>query len=49
LDRYGGMSGIITINDLLEELVGDLDDENTIPDKTLLIQRVDPYTWKIHG
>jgi len=49
LDRYGGMSGIITINDLLEELVGDLDDEDTIPDKPLLIQRVDSYTWKIHG
>ena len=27
LDEYGGMSGIITIRDLLEELVGDLADE----------------------
>lgn len=49
LDRYGGMSGIITINDLLEELVGDLDDDHTVPEKPPLIERVDSKTWKIHG
>ena len=27
LDEYGGMSGIITLNDLIEELVGDLKSE----------------------
>ena len=27
LDEYGGMSGIITLNDLIEELVGELDSE----------------------
>lgn len=43
------MSGIITINDLLEELVGDLDDDDSIPDKPPMIQRVDSQTWKIHG
>ena len=31
VDEYGGMSGIITINDLLEQLVGDLDDDITAP------------------
>jgi len=49
LDRYGGMSGIITINDLLEELVGDLGDEDSIPEKPPLIERIDSQTWKIHG
>ncbi len=28
IDEYGGVYGIVTINDLLEELVGDLDDED---------------------
>ena len=27
MDEYGGMSGIITISDLLEQLVGDLSEE----------------------
>jgi len=49
LHRYGGMSGVITINDLLEELVGDLEDEESIPDKPPLVERVDSMTWKIHG
>jgi len=49
LDRYGGMSGIITINDLLEELVGDLGDDDTIPDKPPILERIDSQTWKIHG
>lgn len=48
LDEYGGMTGIITINDLVEQLVGDLgdDDEEEI---TELIAPIDDTTWKIHG
>ena len=45
------MNGIITINDLLEQLVGDLDDDvsaNEIPPE-LLVERVDSQTYKIHG
>lgn len=49
LDDYGGMSGIITINDLLEELVGDLEDDDTIPEKPPLIEPIDSHTWKIRG
>jgi putative hemolysin len=50
LDEYGGMNGIITMNDLLEQLVGDLDDDDTPEQEPkLLIERVDSQTWKIHG
>lgn len=47
LDEYGGMSGIITMNDLIEEIVGDLGDdgENALPD----IESIDRGTWKIRG
>ncbi len=49
LDEYGGMSGIITMNDLLEQLVGDLEDDSSIPQEPPLIESIDPQTWKIQG
>lgn len=49
IDEYGGMSGIITMNDLLEQLVGDLEDDNTVPIEKPLIERIDSNTWNIQG
>jgi len=49
VDEYGGMSGIITMNDLLEQLVGDLEDDITVPPEIPLIERIDSKTWKIQG
>lgn len=49
MDEYGGMSGIITMNDLIEQLVGDLGD-NQIPENEIKpIEQLDSNTWKIHG
>ncbi|MEG0571207.1 MAG: hemolysin family protein [Oscillospiraceae bacterium] len=48
LDEYGGMSGIVTMNDLLEQLVGDLDDmQSTNPTSNL--EQIDELTWRVHG
>lgn len=47
LDEYGGMSGIVTINDLVEQLVGDLVDEQS--EELPLIETIDDKTWKICG
>lgn len=49
IDEYGGMSGIITMNDLLEQLVGDLEDDHTVPAEKPLIERIDSNTWNIQG
>lgn len=49
LDEFGGMNGIVTMNDLLEELVGDLEDDVTAPEEPVSIERVDSQTWKIRG
>lgn len=49
LDEYGGMSGIITMNDLLEQLVGDLEDNPTSEDEIIPIEPLDSGIWKIHG
>lgn len=49
LDEYGGMVGIVTMNDLLEQLVGDLDSEDFELDQEQEIERIDSSTWKIRG
>jgi putative hemolysin len=49
LDEFGGMNGIITMSDLLEELVGDLEDDMTIPAEPVPVERVDSHTWKVLG
>ena len=47
LDEYGGISGILTIHDVIEALVGDLDEkgEETVTE----IEKIDDKTWKIYG
>lgn len=48
LDEHGGTTGIITMSDLLEQLVGDFDADR--PEKTEpSIQSLDSKTWKILG
>ena len=48
LDEYGGMNGIITLRDLIEQLVGDLteEDEEEKPDE---IQQISDNVWNIQG
>lgn len=49
LDEYGGVFGIVTINDLLEQLVGDLDDydDSDVPEPDIC--PLDSGTWLIRG
>lgn len=48
LDEYGGMTGIITMNDLVQQLVGELDSDSDA-DKEPDIAQVDENTWNILG
>lgn len=48
LDEYGGTLGIVTINDLLEQLVGDLNDDHT-EEVQEEITEVEPGLWRIVG
>lgn len=49
LDEYGGVMGIVTINDLLEQLVGDLEDEESEIEEQPELEQIDSLTWKIAG
>ncbi len=46
LDEYGGLCGIITLIDLVEQLVGELGADDDVPKEIL---RISADTWQIYG
>ena len=49
VDEYGGTSGVITIHDLLELLVGDMGDKEDVIVEEIVVVNEDENKWKILG
>ena len=41
------MEGIVTLEDLLEEIVGEIEDEFDLPDEP--VEQIDDHTFHVHG
>lgn len=49
IDEFGGTSGIITMNDLLEQIVGDFNDDVLMSEDSAEIKPLNRRSWRVNG
>jgi len=47
LDEFGGTAGLVTLEDILEEMIGKIRREDAAPD--FVMEKLDPNRWRVSG